>query len=158
MAIDLRMVSADTLAQSVQPGSLAILFVTRPEIERGTVGDVVDRLMAMTDSAAVTRNLAGSVVLQVDGYNHDPRELMEIPEVCAFFKAIDAQWSFWAHFLDITLSDTFNMLISLLIRPKRQFINGAVIGNEYDPPEVEFFLIKQVRAAYQLHQLHGLPT
>lgn len=158
MMIDLRMATADTLADDVSAGTLAILLITRPEIERGSVGDVVDRLMAMTDSASTTSNLAGSVIVQVDGYNDDPRELSEIKEVREFFLAIDAQWSYWAHFLNTSLTDAFNLLISLLLRPKRQFLNGNAIDNEYDPVEVEAFLVNKIGAVYQLHRMHGLPV
>jgi hypothetical protein len=35
----------------------------------------------------------------VDGYNHDPRELFEIPEVRAYIKRLDQEWRYWFFFL-----------------------------------------------------------
>lgn len=44
--------------------------------------------------------LPGQMSLVVDGYNHDPRELVDIPEVRHFLKRLAAQWPYWGFFLN----------------------------------------------------------
>lgn len=154
---DLILVDADGLPHVINDDSIAVLLITRDEIERGTVGDVVDRLMVMSDTPHAAQKLAGRVVIQVDGYNDDPRELMEIEDVREFFAAVHKQWRYWAHFMDSTLTESFNVIVGLLLQPKRQILGVRAVGVEYDNEEIETFLAEQFRCVYQLHQQHGLP-
>jgi len=147
---------ADSMPSLVREGTVAILLITRGEIERGTIGDVVDRLMAMSDNAASCRHLAGSVVIQVDGYNEDPRELMEIVEVREFFQKVNKEWSYWAHFLNHSITDSFNLLLSLVLEPTRQVLGNRVIGVGYRDADIEGFLTKQLENVFALCSLHGL--
>lgn len=153
---ELLFVDADGLPEAINDNSIAIVLITRNEVERGTVGDVVHRLMTISDDPRATKHLAGRVVLQVDGYNDDPRELMEIQEIREFFADIHKQWRYWAHFLDVTYTDSFNVMLSLLLTPKRQVLGNRAIGTEYDTGELKDFLAEQFRGVYQLHQLHNL--
>ena len=154
---NLILVDADGLPHVINDDSIAVLLITRDEIDRGTVGDVVDRLMVMSDTPHAAQKLAGRVVIQVDGYNDDPRELMEIEDVREFFAAVHKQWRYWAHFMDSTLTESFNVIVGLLLRPKRQILGVRAVGVEYDNDEIESFLAEQFRCVYQLHQQHGLP-
>ena len=103
----------DVARHALQAGAL-VLAVSREEIERGTVGDAVDRLMQLSDDPDVARHAQGRLALWVSGYDHDARELGQIPEVCAFFREIDAHWGHWLHFLDET-SGQLPLLLTLLV-------------------------------------------
>jgi len=42
----------------------------------------------------------GRLSLVISGYDTDPRELYEIPEVCRYMRLLDAEWPFWLFFLN----------------------------------------------------------
>ena len=42
----------------------------------------------------------GQMTLVVDGYKHDPRELVDIPEVRALLRDLEAEWPYWAYFFN----------------------------------------------------------
>lgn len=95
------------------------LMLTRREIEAGLVGDAVDRLMVLSDSADYTRRFGNSVAVVVQGYDDDPRELHEVPECRRFLRNITAQWPYWFHFAHRGRSDghlsNLGVVVTLLI-------------------------------------------
>lgn len=76
-----------------------ILDIGRHDIEAQNIASVLERLHVLTDTAANARRFRESLVFQVDGYNADPRQLPEIPEVRAFFARLSAEWPHWLWFL-----------------------------------------------------------
>jgi len=106
---------------------LAVLYITRREIEAMNVGSTVDRLMTMSDTRANVLRLKNSLHLAVDGWNSDPRELYEIPEVTRFFRAVANQWNGWLHFVDCE-DDTLPLLIRLLTDVRRVSESGGLVG------------------------------
>ncbi len=103
-------------ACEVQPHVVA-LIIGRAEIEACESGRVVDMLITLTDGRARVEQLADSLLFSVDGYDADPRELWEIPEVVRFFGAVNAAWSYWGHFLAKT-ADQFSTLLLLLMQAR----------------------------------------
>ena len=53
-------VNGDSAAQFAQHADIAVVQVSRQEIEKGAVGDLVDRLMVFTDDAALATKFMGS--------------------------------------------------------------------------------------------------
>lgn len=109
--------SADGAREYAKDASAAVIFVTRPEVERGLVGDLVDRLMVFSDDHELIDAYEGAMFMIFDGYNDDPRELPEIPEVRAFFRKIDEVWPFWFHFLNEV--DAVALALKLLVDSRR---------------------------------------
>lgn len=44
------------------------------------------------------RQLKNSLIIEVDGYNDDPREIYSIPEVRAYFQKLHELWPWWSFF------------------------------------------------------------
>jgi len=89
---------ADGLANNSEP-ALIVLDITRREIESGNIASALERLHVLTDSAESVRRYRESLVFQIGGYDSDPRELPDIPEVRAFFRRLAAEWPHWLWFL-----------------------------------------------------------
>lgn len=89
---------ADGLAENTDP-ALLVLMISNADIQSGNIASVMERLHVLTDSAENVHRYRESLVFQVDGYDADPRELPEIPEVRAFFKRLVAEWPHWIWFL-----------------------------------------------------------
>ena len=75
------------------------LMVSRRQVETCDVDEPLQLLCAMTANRHTALEYCGRISLVIDGYNHDPRELFEVPEVRAFFKRLDQQWPYWFFFL-----------------------------------------------------------
>lgn len=44
------------------------------------------------------RNMMGKCLFSINGYDNDPRELLEIPEVVAFYRALNKKWPYLYYF------------------------------------------------------------
>jgi len=146
--------SADSLDDIALSASHIVLFITEREVKAALVGDIVDRLMTISDRSDLTRQFAGRISICIDGYNEDPRELAEIPEVVSLFRAIDAQWPYWFHFLsleDRSLDTVFMMLLDVQRRPQAP---GESIRLAFDPEGFRSALLAKIKAMNALHDLH----
>lgn len=94
----LLLTGADGLASNTEP-AFVVLVITRKEVESGSIGSVLERLHVLTDTRENTLLYRESLVFQVDGYDDDPRELAEIPEVRAYFHRLAVEWPHWLWFL-----------------------------------------------------------
>ena len=45
-------------------------------------------------------NLQSKIILTIDGYENDPRELFEVPEVCRYFQLIHEAWPYGLYFFN----------------------------------------------------------
>jgi hypothetical protein len=61
-----------------------VLMLSRREVEVGDVLPAVSRLNTLHSTPEAIWNYRGQMALVVDGYNDDPRELVDIAEVRAF--------------------------------------------------------------------------
>lgn len=113
-------VDADGLAANTGP-ALVVLDISRSEIERCHIASALERLHVLTDTAENTRRYKGSLTFVVAGYDEDPRELPQIPEVVAYFRALTSAWPHWLWFTAPNLG-VFPTLFSLLC-------NGEVVAN-----------------------------
>ncbi|HOY83262.1 MAG TPA: hypothetical protein PLB92_14105, partial [Rhodoglobus sp.] len=72
---------ADGLDALAGAADVVVLRITRREIISGRIGDVVDRLMVLSDRREHVQRHEGTLLLEIEGYDEDPREVCEIPEV-----------------------------------------------------------------------------
>ncbi len=88
-----------------------VLMISRREVETPDLASVLSRLkvfMATREDAWLYR---GQMTLVVDGYNHDPRELVDIPEVRALLRGLEAEWPYWAFFFN-QVDDSIKLMLS----------------------------------------------
>ena len=89
---------AEGLAQNTE-NALIMLKITREEILSGNYVSALERLHVLTDTTQNVLRYRESLAFMVEGYDDDPRELPEIPEVRAYFKALSQAWPHWLWFL-----------------------------------------------------------
>ena len=89
------------------------LVLSRPQVEAGGIQEPMIFLRHIVSNVDVAVEFMGRVSLIIDGYNHDARELFEIPEVRRYFKALDDQWDYWFFFLS-QADDSIKILESCL--------------------------------------------
>lgn len=60
-----------------------ILMFSRQQVETGDLAETLALLRRLTADRQTAIDFCGRISLVVDGYNDDPRELFEVPEVRA---------------------------------------------------------------------------
>ena len=121
---------ADDFARYDEDGPTLIVFkVSRSEIDSQNISSSLDRLLVMTDSRTNVLRYRESMALLVSGYDDDPRELVEIPEVRSFFRKLTSEWPHWFWFLARGFG-AINLLMGLLceVRIRRE---GVMVGTEF---------------------------
>jgi hypothetical protein len=99
--------------QDLRPGVTepAVLVISRREVESGDLASILSRLKVFRANREDTWRYRGQMTLVVDGYNDDPRELVDIPEVRQLLKRFEAAWPFWAFFFN-QVDDSIKLLLS----------------------------------------------
>jgi len=88
-----------------------VLMISRREVEAADLASVVSRLKIFLATREDAWRYRGQMTLVVDGYNNDPRELVDIPEVRALLRGLEAEWPYWAYFFN-QVDDSIKLLLS----------------------------------------------
>jgi hypothetical protein len=129
-----------------------ILLISRRAIEHMDVASVVKPLKILLATREDTRLYRGQMSLVVDGYDEDPRALVDIVEVRDFLRAFSAAWPYWAYF--------FNQVDDSII-----ILGSCVCGAEYpgggtvqiDAEKLKSFLLDGLNCVNELFDKHGFP-
>lgn len=121
---------AEGFAKNTDPVFL-ILVISRQEIKTGKFGSALHRLHVMTDSTENILRYRESMTFQVEGYDQDHRELPEIPEVRAYFKALAQAWPHWIWYL-FRGTGSIALLMSLLCQVRVIRGTRGDFGTEFD--------------------------
>ena len=140
MSNKLRQLTTDDLLLKLGVDSI-VMVVSRDEVESLDLSGCLGVLDSLIDSREKAMRFRDRVNFSVDGYNDDPRELFEIPEVRTFIRELDVKWPYWFFFLSKT-TDTLKMIMFSLCRYQRA--RGGLI--RYDPKDVKLFLYKHFDA------------
>ncbi len=87
-----------------------VLMISRREVEAGDIASVVFRLKPFLANREDAWRYRGQMTLVVDGYNNDPRELVDIPEVRALLCGLELAWPGWAYFFN-QVDDSIKLLL-----------------------------------------------
>lgn len=68
------------------------------------------------------RKVQGKLEIMIDGYNHDKRELYEIPEIRKWFKKVDKSNIAWFYFCN-TISPSFGLTVYFMCMSNAKIIN-----------------------------------
>jgi hypothetical protein len=135
---------------------IVAIVIGRREVESGHVGDVVDRLMRLSDSRENVLRFESSVVVSFDGYDDDPRPVGAIPECVKFFRKVHAAWPFWYHFL-VKDSGMFGVVLTLLMDTKVITSGKDVVvqevGDEDSIRKTVLSLFGPMNILYETHRI-----
>ena len=88
-----------------------VLLISRREVEAGDLASVLSRLKPFLATREDAWRYRGQMTLVIDGYNNDPRELVDIPEVRTLLRALESSWPQWAYFFN-QVDDSIKLLLS----------------------------------------------
>jgi len=114
--IEIKVGDADSLALNTQP-TLIVLEILKKQIVEGNIASALEKLHILTDTEKNTRLYKNSLILMVEGYDSDERELVEIPQVREFFQKLNREWPHWLWFLNQDMG-SIGLLFALLCEVK----------------------------------------
>lgn len=129
-----------------------ILMFSRQQVEAGDISETLALLRRLTADRPTAIDFCGRISLVVDGYNHDPRELFEVPEVRAYIKRLDQAWPNWFFFLS-QADDSVKLLESCLCETI-EVVPGVT---SIDLEQFERSLARHFTAMHRLREALGLP-
>jgi hypothetical protein len=77
-----------------------VLHASRAEVEAADIDHALSALDKLL-KPEVAQRLKGRLIFEIRGYEDDPRDLWEIPEVRAWMKALDQAFPYWFYFMDV---------------------------------------------------------
>ena len=127
-------------------------MISRRQVEEHDIESVLLELkpfLATREDAWLYR---GQMSLVVDGYNSDPRELVDIPEVRALLRALYEQWPYWGYFFN-QVDDSIKNLGSCVCGAS--YLGGGAV--EIDATKVRDFLKRGFAGMNYIFEKHGFP-
>lgn len=153
-AVEVLVTDADGFAENELP-ALAVLDISRREIESGNIASALERLLVMVDTREAVYRYRESVLIQVRGYDNDPRELPEIREVRTFFARLTQEWPDWFWFLCRRVG-AIQLLLSLLCKVKIHRAPGS-FGTEFvDKNELQRTIMDLFSRGNALFESYGV--
>jgi hypothetical protein len=95
-----------------------VLLISRRQVEEGDVASVLKELRILTATREDTWLYRNQMTLVLEGYDEDPRALVDIPEARHFLTEFSVAWPYWAFF--------FNHVDDSLI-----ILGSCVVGSAY---------------------------
>jgi hypothetical protein len=73
-------------------------FASREKVQAGDIDDALEFLVRLVDPP-VAQRFKGRLFFGISGYDEDPRELYQIPEVRLWMRELDVVFPYWFYFL-----------------------------------------------------------
>lgn len=148
-------VTAADVERHASSADLLVVEISRRQVDSGLPGAIVDPLMVISESRQYTAQYADRLILSFGGYDHDSRELFQIPEVCAYFDRLTTAWGFWAHFLCPAVP-MLATVASLLAPPRIVTQAGGQSLIRFDPLRLDAVIGRLSSASRALCAFHAL--
>jgi hypothetical protein len=129
-----------------------ILVFSRRQVETSDLAEPLQFMRRLTADRHTALEFCGRISLVIDGYNDDPRELFEIPEVRAYITRLDQAWSYWFFFL--SQADESIKLLESCLCDTIEVVPGVT---SIDLDQMERSLARHFGAMYRLSEELDLP-
>lgn len=87
--------------EQIKDSGLVLLNVSRDEIEEQDISGFTELLSRLIINDDMIKKAKGKISFMIDGYNHDKREIYEIPEVRTWTKKVIPAFKYWGYFLNM---------------------------------------------------------
>ena len=150
-------ISAEELDTNTEPVIL-LLAINRSDIESGSLSKTLNKLTILIDYVENIRLYRESLVITVNGYDNDGRQLFEIPQVRSFFQHLNGYWPHWIWFLSREFG-SLPLLLSLFCKIDiiRDPARPDVIGTNFDTNELKQKIHDMDAASSLLLSGYGIP-
>jgi hypothetical protein len=131
---------------------LLVLAITRESVVATDTAPLLEKLAPLAATREEALAWEGKLTFCFEGWDDDPRETAEIPEIRRYFQALTADFPFWLHFAE-KIGDTFWHAMRLLCRGRYEALPGGMVGWRFDDMRE---LIRQVNRLFAgMNVLYG---
>lgn len=135
---------------------LIVLQVMKPSVMECDPSHLLNLLKELSTTRDQLVSYEGCMTLVFDGWDNDPRETAEIPEIRAYFAELTQQFPFWLHYAE-KAGDTFFHILRLLCTGHYERKTPGMVAWCFDDLEemkqvVEFLAINMDR----WHRRHNI--
>jgi hypothetical protein len=138
---------------------LVVVEFARRHIESGDIAEILSSVLApMAESRESAEFFEGRVTFYFSGWDDDPRELAEIPELRAWFNKLTGEWPYWLHFAEKQGNTLFLVLCLLCAGHYEQGREPGMVGWRFS--DLRVFDAKVLTMLGYMNQLYdrlGLP-
>ena len=99
-----------------QESDYTVLQISQEAIQNCDTSEYVTLLHGATGTLQSFTEAFQKYVLLISGYDDDPRELYQIPEVVNFIKELNSNLPFWLYFVNTSDKRFFSWMIACLCR------------------------------------------
>ena len=101
-------------SEIAQQSDYIVLQISQEAIQNCDTSEYVTQLHGITDSLQSFEAAFQRYVFLISGYDDDPRELYQIPEVVSFIKDLNSKLPFWLYFVNTSDKRFFSWMIACL--------------------------------------------
>jgi hypothetical protein len=116
------------------------IYATRAEVEGGDVAGASTMLNKLL-VPEVAKRVQGRVFFGIRGYEDDPKDLWEFPEVRTWMRDLNAKFPYWFYFMDLGPHSTLAVVAFSLCQYEK-----VPLGKRIPPAEVRRFLLSGLAA------------
>lgn len=140
-----------------EPKHVVILAIDQESSLRGEVAFAMSQMWPMVATANALRLNAHCVTMTFDGYDSDPRELYEVPEVRAYMRKLMDHCPWLAYLLSKWEGGIFKILPALMCRDVIASKSGSRVNVEVDAIETRQLAFRCIKGAGAHFQQLGIP-
>ena len=115
-----------------QQSDYIVLQIHQEAIQNCNTSEYVDLLHGITDSLQSFESAFQRYVFLISGYDDDPRELYQIPEVVSFIKDLNSKLPFWLYFVNTSDKKFFSWMIACLCQAMSLDQDDETIYADFD--------------------------
>ena len=115
-----------------QETDYTVLQIAQEAIQNCDTSEYVTLLHGATGTLQSFTEAFQKYVLLISGYDDDPRELYQIPEVVSFIKDPNSKLSFWLYFVNTSDKKFFSWMIACLCRAMSLDQDDETIYADFD--------------------------
>lgn len=136
---------------------LLVLSISRESVIAGDILPVREELAPLAATREAAMHWEGALTFYFEGWDDDPRETAEIPEIRVYFQALTEAWPYWLHFVE-KVGDTFGHVLRLLCRGHVEPGEGGMIAWRFDEiGEITQQVMRLFDGMNELHERLELP-
>ena len=136
---------------------LLAIEITRESVDRGDIQPMLGKLELLSETPEMALHWEGKVAFCFAGWDRDPRETAEIPEIRAYFAALTEAWPYWLHFAEKT-GDTLPHTLRLLCAGRVERLGAGQVGWRFaDLHAVTEMVLELFAEMNELHERLELP-
>ncbi|MBK1724499.1 hypothetical protein [Thiocystis violacea] len=136
---------------------ILVIPIARESVLAGDIGPTLEKLEPLSATREAALKWEGTMTLYFEGWDDDPREISETPEIRAYFSKLTEAWPYWWHYIE-KVGETFSMVLCLSCRGQVESVESGMVGWRFEEMSA---VTKEVMRLFggmnRLYERLGLP-